>query len=270
MRVLALAIDSAVALYLVVLAIFFVIQRRLLYYPSRQYIAPGDAHANPAFREISVRTADGIDLKAWYAPATSKQFTIVFFHGNADSLDTASQVADPYIAAGYGFLVAEYRGYSGLPGKPTEKGLYLDARASLNILKGLGTPEENVLLYGHSMGAGVAVQMASEFRVGGLMLLAPYLSVPKVAHVSFPFFPLSLLVLDRFDNEKKIGRLHTPVVIANGSRDDVVPDSQGKKLYARANRPREFHSLVHRGHNDAFDDFVPLSLNWLQQLGNHS
>jgi fermentation-respiration switch protein FrsA (DUF1100 family) len=268
MRVLALSGVFAVALYLVSLIIFFVTQRSLLYYPSHTYATLREAQANPAFHEISVRTADGIDLKAWYAPATSKSVTIVFFHGNADSLGTAAQIADPYIAAGYGFLLAEYRGYSGLPGKPTENGLYLDARTYLQGLKALGVTERDIVLYGHSLGTGVAVQMASEFRVGGLMLLAPYLSVPKMAHVSFPFFPSSLLALDRFDNEKKIGGLHMPLLIVNGSRDAVVPDSQGKKLYSLANDPKEFHSLANRGHNDSFDDFVPLSLDWLQRKGH--
>jgi len=265
MRVLTLSIVFAIALYFGFMVLFFVTQRSLLYYPSHTYTTLGEAHANPAFREISIRTTDGIELKAWYAPATSKPITIVFFHGNADSLATAAQIADPYIAAGYGFMLAEYRGYSGLAGKPTENGLYLDARAQLNRLKALGVPEEDIVLYGHSLGTGVAVQMALEVRVGGLMLLAPYLSVPKIAQVSFPFFPCSLLALDRFDNERKIGNLHTPLLIANGSRDEVVPDSQGKKLYALANDPKEFHSLANRGHNDAFDDFAPLSLDWLRR-----
>jgi fermentation-respiration switch protein FrsA (DUF1100 family) len=265
MRVLKLSIVFAIALYLGFMLLFFVGQRGLLYYPSRTYAAPGEAHANPAFRAMAIRTTDGIDLKAWYAPATSKPNTIVFFHGNADSLATAAQIADPYIAAGYGFMLAEYRGYSGLSGKPTENGLYLDARAQLNRLKALGVPDENIVLYGHSLGTGVAVQMALEFRVGGLMLLAPYLSIPKIAQVSFPFFPCSLLALDRFDNEKKIGKVHTTLLIENGSKDEVVPDSQGKRLYALANDPKEFHSLANRGHNGAFDDFAPLSLDWLSR-----
>jgi len=109
--------------------------------------------------------------------------------------------------------------------------------------------------------------MASEFQVGGLMLLAPYLSIPKMAQVAFPFFPSSLLALDRFDNERKVGKLHMPLLIANGTKDEVVPDWHGKKLYALANDPKQFYSIVNRGHNDAFDDFVPLSLEWLQREG---
>lgn len=270
MRVLKISVGFAIVLYLVALVVFFVTQRSLLYYPSHLHPVLSEAHANDAFREISVRTQDGIDLKAWYAPATRKRFTIVFFHGNADGLGTAAQIADPYIAAGYGFLLAEYRGYSGLPGKPTETGLYNDARAYLQDLISRGIESKQLILYGHSLGTGVAVQMASEFHVGGLMLLAPYLSIPKLAQVDFPFFPSSLLALDRFDNERKIKFIHTPLLIVNGSADQVVPPSHGERLYSLANEPREFKSLPGRGHNDAFDEFVPLSLDWIDRVCRES
>ena len=264
-RVLRIFILFAIVLYVAALVIFFVTQRSLLYFPSHSYTAPADAHANDAFKEISVRTQDGIDLKAWYAPATSKPFTIVFFHGNADGLRTAAPIADPYIDAGYGFLLTEYRGYSGLPGKPTETGLYNDGRAYLQNLMARGIESRNLILYGHSLGTGVAVQMASEFHVGGLMLLAPYLSIPKLAQIDFPFFPSSLLALDRFDSEKKIRQIHTPLLIVNGFADQVVPPSHGRRLYSLANEPKEFHSLSGRGHNDAFDEFAPLSMNWIER-----
>jgi uncharacterized protein len=265
-RVLKLSISFAVILYLASLVVFYLAQRSLLYYPSHSYTALGEAHANEAFREISVRTSDGIILKAWYAPATTKPLTIVFFHGNADSLATAAQIADPYIAAGYGFLVAEYRGYSGLQGAPTESGLYNDARAYLRDLKGRNIESKNIVLFGHSLGTGVAVQMASEFPVGGLMLLAPYLSIPKVARVHFPFLPSSILALDRFDSEGKIKNVHIPLLVVNGSNDQVIPPSQGRELYFQANEPKEYKSLPGRGHNDAFDEFAPLSLNWIERM----
>jgi hypothetical protein len=264
-RVLKLFIVFAIALYFAAMLVFFVSQRSLLYYPSHSYTELADAHANAAFKEISLRTQDGIDLKAWYAPATSKPFTIVFFHGNADGLRTAAQVADPYIAAGYGFLLAEFRGYSGLSGSPTETGLYNDGRAYLKELKARGVESSHIILYGHSLGTGVAVQMASEIHVGGLMLLAPYLSIPKMAQIDFPFFPSSLLALDRFDNEKKIKSIRTPLLIVNGTSDQVVPPAQGRKLYSLANDPKELHSLSGRGHNDAFDEFAPLSIDWIER-----
>lgn len=265
MRVLRIFILFAFVLYLVALIIFFVTQRSLLYYPSHSYTALAEAHANPAFKEISVRTQDGTDLKAWYAPATNKPLTIVFFHGNADGLPTAARIADPYIAAGYGLLLTEYRGYSGLSGKPTEAGLYNDGRAYLRDLIARGIESRHIILFGHSLGTGVAVQMATEFHVEGLMLLAPYLSIPKLAQIDFPFFPSSLLALDRFDNEKKIKSIHTPLLIVNGSADQVVPPSHGRRLYSLADEPKEYHSLPGRGHNNAFDQFAPLSIAWIER-----
>lgn len=265
-RVLKISVAFAIVLYLVLLTVFFLAQRSLLYYPSHSYAVLSEAHANEAFKEISVRTQDGINLKAWYAPATTKSFTIIFFHGNADSLRTAAQIADPYIAAGYGFLLTEYRGYSGLSGAPTETGLYNDGRAYMQYLIDRGIGSEDLILYGHSLGTGVAVQMTSEYRVGGLMLLAPYLSIPKIAQVDFPFFPSTYLALDRFDNEKKIKYIHAPLLIVNGSMDQVVPPSHGEELYSLANEPREFHSLPGQGHNDAFDKFATLGLEWIERV----
>lgn len=98
------------------------------------------------------------------------------------------------------------------------------------------------------------------------MLLAPYLSIPKMAQLDFPYFPSQLLVLDRFENFKKIGRVHVPLLIVNGSRDEVIPPSQGIELYNFASEPRQFYSIPDRGHNDAFDDFAPLSIDWLDRV----
>ncbi|MGA9668653.1 MAG: alpha/beta hydrolase [Terracidiphilus sp.] len=266
MKIVRSILRIAVAVYFGVLILLFVFQRNLLYYPSHTYVSLQDARANRALREFAVRTADGIDLKAWYAHATSKPFTLVFFHGNGDSLYGSSEVADPYIGAGYGFLVAEYRGYSGLPGKPTEAGLYADARAYLYGLMSQGVKSENIILFGHSLGTGIATQMAEEFHVGGLILLAPYLSIPKMAQVEYPIFPVQYIALDRFENFKKIKNVHVPVLIVNGAMDEVIPPSQGKQLYDLANDPRQFYSLPGRGHNDLFYDFAPLALDWAGRL----
>lgn len=265
-KILKASLALAAVLYLTVVTVFFFDQRNLLYFPTHIYTPLADAQANRAFEEVSVTTDDGVHLKAWYAPATTKPCTIAFFHGNADSLRYDAPIADPYIRAGYGFLLAEYRGYSGLPGTPTEKGLYNDARSDLQDLMARGVPENRMILFGHSLGAGVAVEMATEFRPGGVMLLAPFLSIPKVAQIHYPFLPVNLLALDRFDNEKKISSVRAPVLIANGSHDEVIPPAQGHDLYALANQPREFDSLPGRGHGDAFDDFATLSLGWLGRV----
>jgi len=266
MRILRNGLFVIIGIYLMILAAFFAFQRSLLYFPSRDSVPLSEARANRSFREFPVRAEDGIDLKAWYAPATTKPFTFVFFHGNADSLSSASSVSDPYVAAGYGFLVTEYRGYSGLPGKPTEAGLYADGRAYINGLIAQGVRSEDMILFGHSLGTGVAVEMAEEFHVGGLILLAPYLSISKMAQVEYPFLPAQLLTRDRFENAAKIESIHAPLLIANGANDQLIPPAQGRQLYELANEPREFKSLPNHGHNDLFDDFASIALEWVSRV----
>ena len=266
MKIVRWMLGIAVAMYVLLVVGMFAFQRSLLYFPSHEYVTLAEAHANKALRELPVRTADGIDLKGWDAPATGKPFTLVFFHGNGDSLYGDAEVPDPYIASGYGFLIAEYRGYSGLPGKPTEAGLYADGRAYLFGLMAQGVKSENIILMGHSLGTGVAVQLAGEFHVGGVILLAPYLSIPKMAQIHYPFLPVKLIALDKFDNEKKIGGVHVPVLIVNGTADEIIPASQGKRLYELANEPSEFHSLPGRGHNDILESAEPLCLDWVGKL----
>ncbi|MBS1806233.1 MAG: alpha/beta hydrolase [Acidobacteria bacterium] len=266
MRVLKIFAVLAIISYALLIVAFYFTQRSLLYFPTRVYLTPAEAHADSAFREIEVKTSDGLKLKAWYAAAKSLPFTIVFFHGNGDSLSGSAQVAEPYIEAGYGFLAVEYRGFSGLPGKPTETGLYNDARACIHALIASGIEPRHMILYGHSLGTGVAIEMAREFPVGGLMVLAPYLSIPSLAQVHYPFLPARLLVLDRFENEKKIGELHVPVLVANGDNDELIPPSHGQKLFSMANEPKEYHSIPGRGHNDSFDGFAPISLDWIGRV----
>jgi fermentation-respiration switch protein FrsA (DUF1100 family) len=108
--------------------------------------------------------------------------------------------------------------------------------------------------------------MAMEYPVGGLMLLAPYLSIPAMAQIDFPFIPAKLLVLDRFDNYKKMKNIHVPLLIANGEWDEVIPQSQGRQLYEMANAPRQYNSLPNCGHNNAFEQFASLSLDWAERL----
>jgi hypothetical protein len=260
-------IAKIVAIYIVALLGFFLFQRQFLYFPSDTYVSPKTCYAPSALKEMDIKTEDGLALKSWYAPATTKPFSLVFFHGNGDSLCTAAAIAEPYINAGYGFMLVGYRGYNGLPGSPSETGLYTDARAALKKLTVSGVPNDSIVLFGYSLGTGVATQMATEFPVRGLILLAPYLSIPKMAQVRFPMFPAEYLALDRFENFKKISTLHLPLFIANGEKDLVIPPIQGQQLFHLANEPKTFLSVPKKGHNDLFENpFVNVSLNWLQEL----
>ncbi len=254
-------------LYAGIVAFVYSIQRRLLYFPSHAYLTPREALANPALREFPTTTTDGIALKGWYAPATAKPLTLVYFHGNGDDLESSAPVAGIYIRAGYGVLIGEYRGYSGLPGVPTESGLYDDARAYLKALIASGVDPRGIVLFGRSLGTGVAAQMATEFPVGGMILLSPYRATSDVAKSHFWFLPVDLLMKDRFETIRKIGAIRVPLLIANGGRDEVVAPQQGRDLFAQANEPKEFFFAPSAGHNDMFDSgFAAASLKWLDQL----
>jgi len=243
------------------------IQRSLLYFPSHAYLTPREAMANPALNELPVVTSDGIALKGWYAPPTTKSPTLVYLHGNGDDLESSAPVARIYIQAGYGILLAEYRGYSGLPGAPTEAGLYDDARAYLKALIASGVDPHGIVLFGRSLGTGVAAQMATEFPVGGLILLSPYRSIPEVAKTHFWFLPVDLLMKDRFETARKIGSIRVPLLVANGGQDQVIPPGQGRDLFGLANEPKEFFFAPTAGHNDMFDSgFAAASLRWLDGL----
>jgi fermentation-respiration switch protein FrsA (DUF1100 family) len=108
--------------------------------------------------------------------------------------------------------------------------------------------------------------MANEFQVGRVILLSPFLSVPKLAAKHFPIFPAAYLALDRFDNERKIRTVHTPLLIVNGAADEIVPAREGRTLYSLANEPKEFRSIPNRGHNDVFGEFAPASLEWIRRV----
>jgi len=108
--------------------------------------------------------------------------------------------------------------------------------------------------------------MATEFHVGGVVLLAPYLSIAKMAQIDYPFIPAEYMVLDRYESDRKIRNVRVPILIVNGTNDQVVPPNQGRQLYNLANDPRQFLSLPNHGHNDLFNDFAPLGLAWADRL----
>lgn len=223
------------------------LQRDYMYFT--QWPAPDISIAPTGMNEISVTTSDDLSLKGWlYYPTTADKPVIIFFHGNAQTIEHRLDKADPYIKAGYGILMAEYRGYGGNPGRPTEDGLYNDARAYINFaLKDPRIPKDKLVFYGESLGSGVATQMATEFKPSRLILEVPFSSALDVAQSRFFFVPfLNFLMFDTYDNTSKIKNINCPVLIGTAGMDFVVPNTFGKKLFDAANQPKK-----HIHHEDA-------------------
>jgi fermentation-respiration switch protein FrsA (DUF1100 family) len=189
-------------------------------------------------------------LVSWYRPAATDKATVLFLQGNAGHLGHRLPVVAPLIRAGYGVALAAYRGYGGSPGKPTEAGLYADGRAALAALSSEGVAADRMILWGESLGSGVATQLATETRVMALVLIAPFTSVADRAWELYPFVPTGLLVLDRFDNHGRIDRLRAPLLIAHGEGDDIVPARHGRRLLEKAREPKRGLFVPRLGHND--------------------
>jgi len=223
--------------YLVVLVSMYLGQRRLTF-PSSHY-APSLAEVNaPHFSQVEMTTADGIQLAAWYAPPRDPALpVIVHYHGNGSYLGSRLFATEGQIAEGYGVLLTSYRGYSHNAGVPSEEGLYMDARATLDWLKGQGIT--NIVLQGESLGTGVAIQMAAERKVSALILEAPYTSLPDVAATHYPFLPVRWLMKENFNSLQKVGLIKdTPLMILTGERDQVVPAIHGHQIFDAANNPK--------------------------------
>jgi len=198
---------------------------------------------------VALTTADGLTLLAWYHKAPNRNGPVlVLFHGNGGTIEIRAAKAKTFIAAGFGVLLPEYRGYGGNPGSPTEDGLYADGRAALAFAAEQDVAPGRVVLLGESLGTGVAVQMAVEQRVAALVLQAPYSSVADVAQGDFPLLPVWWLVRDRFDSVDKIARVGVPLFVVHGERDAVVPVRFGRALFAAASEPKEALWLPGAGH----------------------
>lgn len=210
---------------------------------------PADAAA-AAMEVVRYGTADGLTLGGWYRAARPGQPTLVYFHGNAGHLGGRLILVQPYLEAGYGVLLAGYRGYDGNPGRPGEAGLYADGRAALSWLAGIGVAHDRIVLFGESLGSGVAVQMAVERPVAGLVLQSPFTSVVDVGQDKVPWLPVSLLMTDRFDSLSKIPRITAPLLLIHGEADRVVPVQFGRRLFEAAPEPKTPYFVAGAGHND--------------------
>ena len=239
--------------YAVLVAIMFFNQGNFLYvpykiFPNPALIGVGDMQV------IEVTTADNLKLRALYkAPATPSMPVVVLFHGNGGSIAIRGYRARDYIDnGGYGYLLAEYRGYAGNPGKPNEQGLYNDARAYMKFLNSDQKISQNrIVLYGESLGTGVATQMALEYAdIRALVLEAPFTSFPAVAQKHMFWLPAYWMVRDRFDNFNKISKVKAPLLVLHGAQDEIVPFKQGTKVFQNAKTNKRFEAFSDGHHTD--------------------
>ncbi|HEY8874087.1 MAG TPA: alpha/beta hydrolase [Stellaceae bacterium] len=233
--------------YLAVLSSLYVFQRQLLYFPDKSRPQLADL-AQLGVREIGLTTADRLSLFSWYLPPLDGRPVIFYLHGNGGNIGYRGDRMRRFAREGYGVLMLEYRGYGGNPGTPTEAGLYDDARAGLEFLQREGITADRLVLYGESLGSGVAVHLAARRPVAALILESPFTSVAAVAQYHYPYVPAALMIWDRYDSLSRIGRVSAPILILRGERDAVVPAPFSEALFDAAPEPKEGWSAPDAGH----------------------
>jgi fermentation-respiration switch protein FrsA (DUF1100 family) len=255
MRHLKTALLASVVLYMAGITSLRAFQRDIMYFPDGlPRVPPSQYEMLDGVQEISFTTADGVELVAWYATAPASRPTVVMFHGNGGSLRGERYRLKHFMDARMGVLLVAYRGYSGNAGSPSEQGLYADARAALDWLEASGVASESIVLYGISLGSGVATKMAAERDLGAVVLESPYTSTVDVAAWRFPVVPVTWLMEDRFESLARIGSITEPLLVMHGDRDSVVPQRFGRRLFDAANEPKQGFWPRGLGHNDIFDN----------------
>jgi pimeloyl-ACP methyl ester carboxylesterase len=247
---------------LLAIALLFLFQRRLI------YPAPAQATriAAPGFERVALRTDDGLLLTALYRLAKPGFPTIIFFHGNADSLSGSLVATEGLARAGYGLLLPEYRGYGGNPGSPDEAGLNRDAAAAAAFLRHRGIPDGATFAYGNSLGSGPATHLATTRPLAGLVLVSGYTSLPDAVADSLAPWPVRALVRDRFDNLGKLRGSAVPVLVVHGDADRVIPVAQGRRLGA-ARAAIAYREVPGVGHDLAYRPATQgIIVTW---LGSH-
>ncbi|MCX7375885.1 MAG: alpha/beta hydrolase [Alphaproteobacteria bacterium] len=229
---LALAAGLA-ALYGIVIASLFLLQRQILFRPAQD--RPDFARVEVAgLEEVALPTADGLRLLAWFLPPRGEGPVLLFLHGNGGHIGHRTERIRRFAAQGWGVLLVEYRGYGGTPGTPSEAGLRLDAAAGLAALRARGIADGRIVLWGESLGSGLATWLAAREPVGAVVLETPYTSITAVAKRRYPFAPVDALLRDRFDSLVHMPAIRSPVLVLVAGRDVIVPPDMGHAIHAAA------------------------------------
>jgi fermentation-respiration switch protein FrsA (DUF1100 family) len=231
MSILKLLVGAVIAFGGFVALMYFA-QRSLMYFPDRQRTPPATAGL-PSAEEVVLDSEGGERVIAWHVPPRGEKPVLIYFQGNGGALVHRADRFQALTADGTGLVALSYRGYGGSTGSPSETGLIADGEAAYRFAAAR-YPTERIVLFGESLGSGVAVAVAAAHPIGRLILQAPFTSAADVAATVYWFLPVRLLMKDPFYSDRRIGKVKAPVLILHGARDRVVPIALGERLYALA------------------------------------
>ena len=237
MKYIFLSILSLLTVYTLLLIFIYINQRNLLYNPAENSYLDDKIEFN--HEEVWIETEKEIRLKSWLIKKDLKKYkTLIFFHGNAGNLLNRVHKLNELNKLDINILIISWRGFSGNLGKPTEKNLYIDAKMSIKWLNDLGVSNDKIILYGESLGTGVAVELGQKNTFNSIILESPFTSMAKAAKIYYPYLPINLLLKDRYDSIDKINKITKPVLIMHGMKDNIVPHEMGSQLFQKANQPK--------------------------------
>ena len=240
-----------ILIYVGITVVIYFYQRKLLYHPFNTQVS-GDGLIHN-FETINFKTSDNLLLKGWFHLKSSKKKTILFLHGNAGNLDNRIDKLNSIGNMDVNFLIIAWRGYSGNPGKPSEEGLYKDARGSIKWLNEKGIFNDQIVLYGESLGTAIAIEVGQNNNFAGIILEAPFTSMVDMGQKIYPIFPVKFLLKDKYETKKKIHNIKYPILIMHGKKDKIVPFYMGEKIYSLANEKKLKYFTENDDHMMEFD-----------------
>tara|TARA_X000000368_G_scaffold29712_1_gene22245 strand:+ start:2021 stop:2809 length:789 start_codon:yes stop_codon:yes gene_type:complete len=222
------------SIYLIITVFLYLYQRNFLYHPNIN--SKSAYELNHKVDKIIIQSDN--KLVAWYHKKNKNLKTLVFFHGNAGNLSNRIYKLNEFSKMNLNYLIFAYRGFNGNNGKPTEEGLYKDANSVIDWLKSNDILENQIILYGESLGTAISVNIAQDKEFAGIILEAPFTSMIEMGKKYYPIFPVKYLLNDKYETIKKIKNLRSPILIMHGKKDKIVPFSMGKKIYNLSNNPK--------------------------------
>jgi fermentation-respiration switch protein FrsA (DUF1100 family) len=254
----------AVLAYGALVALMWLLQDRFIFFPQ----AGRDAATTPAarglpFDDVEVATPDGPKLHAWWIPAERARGTVLLLHGNAGNISHRIDYAVMFRRLGYSTLLVDYRGYGRSTGTPTEQGTYIDAAAAWDWLKeDRQVPERDIVLFGESLGGGVASWLAARHQARALILASTFTSAVDLGSELYPFLPVRLVSRNRYETLQRLGDVRAPVLVIHSPEDDIIPFAHGRRLFEAAREPKAMLEIA-GGHNEGF---VFVRDEWIAQL----
>jgi uncharacterized protein len=240
---------TAVVGYLLLVGAVWMLQRKLLYFPSPQRVLPADAGLEGVTEKV-LKTLDGQHIITWVGQPKPGFPTVLYFHGNGGDLSGRAARMARYLDQGYGMTMMSYRSFSGSTGSPSERANVADALLAFDTLVAGGMTPNKIIVYGESLGSGVATQVAAARPVGGIILDAPYTSTVDVGATTYWFLPVRLLMSDRYETIRHIKKVTAPLLVVHGERDAVIPVAMGRAVHAAALSRKEIATFPAAGHHD--------------------